>query len=89
MGDFNFRNDIEYASAKSMIEIGDLAGLAKFDQLSSRMKSGSIFPGFTEGPLEFPPTYKFDPGSSIYDTSEKQRVPSWTDRILVRGKVCW
>lgn len=30
----------------------------------------------------FAPTYKFDRGTQQYDTSEKRRIPSWTDRIL-------
>jgi synaptojanin len=32
----------------------------------------------------FPPTYKYDVGSDVYDTSEKARTPSYTDRILWR-----
>ena len=37
---------------------------------------------YTEGPLHFKPTYKYDVGKNIYDTSSKGRIPSWTDRIL-------
>lgn len=29
------------------------------------------------------PSYKFDIGTDLYDTSKKQRTPSWTDRILL------
>ena len=41
--------------------------------------------GFQEPPLTFPPTYKFDKnvaGLLAYDSSEKRRVPAWTDRVL-------
>jgi len=33
-------------------------------------------------PIKFLPTYKYDKMSYSYDTSKKQRIPSWTDRIL-------
>uniref|UniRef100_A0A8B9R8T3 Inositol polyphosphate-5-phosphatase Ja n=1 Tax=Astyanax mexicanus TaxID=7994 RepID=A0A8B9R8T3_ASTMX len=46
--------------------------------------SESILDGFLEGPLNFPPTYKFDVGTHTYDTSAKKRKPAWTDRILWR-----
>lgn len=36
----------------------------------------------TEAPLNFRPTYKFDVGSTVYDSGPKKRIPSWTDRIL-------
>ena len=44
-----------------------------------------MFESFNEAKITFPPTYKYDPGTSNYDTSEKNRVPSWTDRILYSG----
>lgn len=46
------------------------------------MKAGSVFEGFAEGKLGFMPTYKFDKDTDTYDTSAKQRIPGWCDRIL-------
>lgn len=50
------------------------------------MQKGLCFIDFQEGNLDFDPTYKYDNGSTAYDTSEKARTPSWTDRILFRGQ---
>lgn len=47
--------------------------------------SEKVFREFREGPIEFPPTYKYDISSDEYDTSEKARTPSYTDRILWRS----
>jgi hypothetical protein len=54
------------------------------DQLAAQRAKGRVFRGFAEGAVEFPPTYKFDAGTDAYDTSEKKRVPSWTDRVLFK-----
>lgn len=58
--------------------------LSSNDQLLQEAERGEIFKGFREGTLTFKPTYKYDVGSSNYDTSYKVRVPSWTDRILFK-----
>lgn len=44
-----------------------------------------VFREFQEGPIRFAPTYKYDVGTDFYDTSEKARTPSYTDRILWRS----
>ncbi|KAJ8603471.1 hypothetical protein CTAYLR_005104 [Chrysophaeum taylorii] len=56
--------------------------LITFDELGDQIASKAAFEGYVEAPVDFPPTYKFDIGSHVYDTSKKRRVPSWTDRIL-------
>ena len=61
---------------------------ARQDQLKGEMVAGRIFKGLHEAPITFQPTYKFDkndPDPLAYDSSEKQRVPAWTDRIFFRG----
>lgn len=40
--------------------------------------SGKVFVGFSEPPIKFLPTYKFDIQSDNYDSSSKNRVPSYT-----------
>ena len=37
---------------------------------------GDAFAGYVEAERTFPPTYKFDKRSDVYDTSEKRSVPS-------------
>lgn len=85
-GDLNYRINMQNDQCRSLIDRGSLDDLLEFDQLRAEMQqNGGAFRGFRESPLEFYPTYKFDKGTSNYDTSEKQRVPSWTDRVVYRS----
>lgn len=54
-------------------------------KLKTSIKTGQAFVGLQEGPIKFLPTYKYDNGTNTYDTSEKMRIPAWTDRILFKG----
>ncbi|XP_047447465.1 phosphatidylinositol polyphosphate 5-phosphatase type IV [Mugil cephalus] len=88
-GDFNFRLSKERSDVETLMNHtagGDMGSLLEHDQLSKEMKDGSIFKGFQEAQIHFLPTYKFDIGSDIYDTTSKQRTPSYTDRILYRTR---
>ncbi|KAM9743683.1 phosphatidylinositol polyphosphate 5-phosphatase type IV isoform 1-T3 [Menidia menidia] len=88
-GDFNFRLGGERADVESIMSRsagGDMSPLLEHDQLSKEMSDGSIFKGFQESPIHFFPTYKFDIGCDNYDTTSKQRTPSYTDRILYRSR---
>ncbi|KAJ5199101.1 Endonuclease/exonuclease/phosphatase [Penicillium cf. griseofulvum] len=62
--------------------------LLPHDQLGLQRRKGAAFhKGWREGHITFLPTYKYDVGSvAMFDTSEKQRGPSWCDRILFRTR---
>lgn len=47
---------------------GEIGGLCLYLQLSIAKKHDSLLREFQEGPLNFPPTYKFDRNSNNYDT---------------------
>ncbi|KAF6725954.1 Phosphatidylinositol 4,5-bisphosphate 5-phosphatase A [Oryzias melastigma] len=84
-GDLNFRiEDYDIHVVKCAIDSNKLPLLWERDQLNMAKNTESILDGFMEGPLNFPPTYKFDVGTHTYDTSAKKRKPAWTDRILWR-----
>ncbi|KAH8294451.1 hypothetical protein KR018_006750 [Drosophila ironensis] len=59
--------------------------LLQYDQLRQEMSRGKCFEGYTEGDIKFRPTYKYDPGTDRYDSSEKQRQPAYCDRVLWKG----
>ncbi|XP_068166343.1 phosphatidylinositol polyphosphate 5-phosphatase type IV [Antennarius striatus] len=88
-GDFNFRlskDRVEVEAIMNHTAGGNMGPLLEHDQLSKEINNGSIFKGFQEAPIHFRPTYKFDIGCDIYDTTSKQRTPSYTDRILFRSR---
>ncbi|KAI8014096.1 Type IV inositol polyphosphate 5-phosphatase 11 [Camellia lanceoleosa] len=85
LGDLNYRlQGINAFPARSLIQENLHKLLTGKDQLLQEAERGQIFSGYCEGTLAFKPTYKYDIGSNSYDTSNKVRVPSWTDRILFK-----
>ncbi|CAD6504524.1 BgTH12-00034 [Blumeria graminis f. sp. triticale] len=85
MGDFNYRIELGLEKVRQLIKAGDLDALYEKDQLNVQMIAGLTFPFYSESRITFMPTYKFDLGQDVYDTSEKARIPAWTDRILRKG----
>ncbi|EIW61212.1 DNase I-like protein [Trametes versicolor FP-101664 SS1] len=85
LGDTNYRIDLDNDRVRTLASIDDFDALLAADQLRRAMDERAVFEGYQEGPLLFRPTYKYDLGTDNYDTSEKMRVPAWTDRILFRG----
>nr|CDS32980.1 phosphatidylinositol 45 bisphosphate [Hymenolepis microstoma] len=83
MGDLNFRTEgLKKDQVERLIASKNIKKLLEYDQLRKAMESQLAFLDFKEGEITFPPTFKFDKGTKNYDSSKKQRVPSYTDRIL-------
>lgn len=86
-GDFNYRLDkISNDEVRRAAAAGEFELLQQFDQLKLSQAAGQTFKGYVEGDITFPPTYKYDTNSNDYDTSEKCRVPAYTDRILFKKR---
>ncbi|KAK1333980.1 hypothetical protein QTO34_004978 [Cnephaeus nilssonii] len=88
-GDFNFRLSGGRVSVEAILRQDPgtrVPALLQLDQLTREMQRGSIFKGFQEPDIHFLPSYKFDLGKDSYDTSSKQRTPSYTDRVMYRSR---
>ena len=85
-GDLNYRIQ-ENLTTNEVLEIvkrGAFTSLLGNDQLNVEIDSKNVFNGFEEGRIEFAPTYKYQPGTDMYDCrpDKKLRAPAWCDRIL-------
>ncbi|CCG81072.1 Inositol-1,4,5-trisphosphate 5-phosphatase 1 [Taphrina deformans PYCC 5710] len=85
MGDLNYRLNATRPHVDAMLRAKDVDTLLDSDQLNEQRRQGRVLVDWAEGPITFNPTYKFDIGTDLYDSSEKQRIPSFTDRILIRS----
>jgi phosphatidylinositol-bisphosphatase len=92
MGDLNTRVNASRSEVDEWLSQRQMGKLLEQDQLLPLLRAGpdaarpdaaeGYWPLFEEADITFRPTYKFDSDSDRYDSSKKQRVPSWTDRIL-------
>lgn len=84
-GDFNYRLDrISNEDVRLAAAEGNYKLLLEHDQLKLTQKAGLTFKNYMEGEINFAPTYKYDTFTQDYDSSEKCRVPAYTDRILFK-----
>lgn len=87
IGDLNYRiTELDPNTVKKYIEENNLLPVLEWDQLNLQHKQNNVFFGYTEGPIKFRPTYKYDPGTDNWDSSEKNRAPAWCDRIFWKGE---
>ncbi|KAL2995294.1 hypothetical protein AAZX31_10G209300 [Glycine max] len=87
LGDLNYRINLSYEKTRDFISKKQWSKLIEKDQLSKELEKG-VFGGWSEGKLNFPPTYKYENNSDKYygeDPKVGRRTPSWCDRILSYG----
>ena len=85
-GDLNYRlAGVTRAQADAALAADCTAALLAADELGRERRAGRGLAGFSEGAIAFGPTYKLDVGSDAFDSSDKRRVPAWTDRVLWRA----
>ncbi|XWS23498.1 hypothetical protein CRYUN_Cryun28dG0019100 [Craigia yunnanensis] len=89
LGDLNYRINLSYDKACDLISKKEWSKLIERDQLVQQLRKGRIFDGWSEGALNFAPTYKYELNSENYygeDPKIGRRTPAWCDRILSYGK---
>lgn len=86
-GDLNYRIDHSRDTVLSAIAARKISPLLEQDQLRKELKHNPAFrlKDFSEAPISFLPTYKYDRGTHEWDSSEKNRIPAWCDRVLFRS----
>ena len=87
IGDLNYRlsGDLDLLRVKELLDQNNHLALLQYDQFRAQHAARKIFIGYQEGPIQFRPSYKYDPGTDNWDTSEKNRAPAWCDRCLWKG----
>ncbi|UXI22038.1 Nucleobindin-1 [Sarcoptes scabiei] len=86
-GDLNYRiMRLNSDDVKQLLDDGHIDIVLAHDQLLKQMQLNNCFQGFTEGPINYQPSYKYNPGTNQWDSSEKRRPPAWCDRILWKGE---
>lgn len=86
LGDLNYRID-ESMTTEKVLELSEkkqIDELRSLDQLNIERAHGRVFQDYEEGIIRFPPTYKYQPGTDVYEQrpDKKLRAPAWCDRIL-------
>lgn len=90
-GDLNYRLKLSNAKTRELVAKEEWEELMDSDQLIKQLRKGNVFDGWSEGFIDFAPTYKYMINSNRYfgetaKAGEKRRTPAWCDRILFIGK---
>lgn len=82
MGDLNFRLDISRLHADWLVARKEYAQALEFDQLRNAMIRGEVFDGFSEAPIDFAPTFKYD----VWRSAKRTRTMIKKAEAKVREK---
>jgi endonuclease/exonuclease/phosphatase family metal-dependent hydrolase len=90
MGDLNYRLVPRVGSTlaqrvawvEDRVRAADWPALAAVDELAVERATGNVFVNFNEGPLNFPPTFKYETATPAPAKYNAARVPSYCDRVL-------
>ena len=71
IGDLNYRlsGDLDLLRVKELLDQNNHLALLQYDQFRAQHAARKIFIGYQEGPIQFRPSYKYDPGTDNWDTS--------------------
>ncbi|RSH76514.1 inositol polyphosphate 5-phosphatase [Apiotrichum porosum] len=83
--DFNYRIDLSNEEARELATTDQLDALVSADQLTFARDEGEVFNATPRARSPSARRKYDDNGTDVYDSSEKQRIPSWTDRVLYKG----
>ncbi|KAJ3040563.1 inositol polyphosphate 5-phosphatase [Rhizophlyctis rosea] len=74
-GDLNYRINGTRAIVDALLENDRVEALLPNDQLTLERHRGNVFPSFTEAPIKFRPTYKFDVAHPVSNGSPTSGSP--------------
>lgn len=66
IGDLNYR--LVDNPPRQMFDVTNFTDIIKHDQLYQEMQRRRVFVNYTEGTINFRPTYKYDPGTDEWDS---------------------
>ena len=86
-GDLNYRIDLPREATLRLVQQGNWAELRPHDELTRLMVSGAVCPGFAEGTLAFPPTFKHIPGEPPLTEAAAAAAAAAADASSAGGSV--
>jgi hypothetical protein len=91
MGDFNYRitndhSNFSFDEIRRKVEDKRWTVLRMCDQLTNEMKRGRILVGYTEGNIDFAPTYKYLPGTNDYACEEAKQKKRDLKHGIIRSE---